>query len=97
MGQKAKNDTMLVICPGHNVIVSDPSDNHETNHSVLPLTQEQRNELTKWAQSRKLPAGDVLRARLILALGDGASYRNEYMSNWRHRRRVFISMPDDRR
>jgi transposase len=41
---------------------------------VLPITQEQRNELTKWAQSRTLPAGDVFRARLILALADGASY-----------------------
>ena len=41
---------------------------------MLPITQEQRNELTKWAQSRTLPAGDVFRARLILALADGASY-----------------------
>ena len=44
------------------------------NRSVLPITQEQRSELTKWAQSRTLPAGDVFRARLILALADGASY-----------------------
>jgi len=27
--------------------------------------------LTKWAQLRTLPAGDVFRARLILALADG--------------------------
>ena len=40
----------------------------------MPITQEQRNELTKWAQSRTLPAGDLFRARLILALADGASY-----------------------
>ena len=28
----------------------------------------------RWAQSRSLPAGDVFRARLILALGDGMTY-----------------------
>ena len=41
--------------------------------SVLPLTDEQREELTRWAQSRTLPAGDVFRARLVLALADGTS------------------------
>jgi transposase len=41
---------------------------------VLAITDEQRSELSKWAQSRTLPAGDVFRARLILALADGASY-----------------------
>ena len=41
---------------------------------MLPITDEQRSELTRWAQSRTLPAGDVFRARLILALADGASY-----------------------
>jgi transposase len=30
--------------------------------------------LCRWAQSRTLPAGDVFRARLILALADGLSY-----------------------
>src|SRR5579872_664468 len=44
------------------------------NQSVLPITDEQRSELKKGAQSRTLPAGDVFRARLILALADGASY-----------------------
>jgi transposase len=39
------------------------------------LSSEQREELERWAQSRALPAGDVFRARLILALADGLSYR----------------------
>ena len=41
---------------------------------MLPLTDEQRNALTSWAQSRTLPAGDVFRARLILALAEGRTY-----------------------
>jgi transposase len=41
---------------------------------LLSLTTEQRDELRRWAQSRTLPAGDVFRARLILALADGATY-----------------------
>jgi transposase len=41
---------------------------------LLSLTSEQREELMRWAQSRSLPAGDVFRARLILALGDGMTY-----------------------
>jgi len=45
------------------------------NRNLLKLTDEQRQELRRWAQSRTLPAGDVFRARLILALGTGASYR----------------------
>lgn len=31
---------------------------------------EQREELKRWAHSRSLPAGDVFRARLIVALAD---------------------------
>ena len=45
------------------------------NRNLLKLTDEQRHELRRWAQSRTLPAGDVFRARLILALGNGTSYR----------------------
>lgn len=45
------------------------------NQWVLAITEEQRRELSKWAQSRTLPAGDVFRARLILALADGENYR----------------------
>jgi transposase len=41
---------------------------------ALAVTDEQRNELSKWAASRTLPAGDVFRARLILALADGWTY-----------------------
>ncbi len=39
------------------------------------MNGEQRDELESWAQSRTLPAGEVFRARLILALADGMSYR----------------------
>ena len=42
--------------------------------SLLILSNDEREELTRWAQSRTLPAGDVFRARLILALADGLSY-----------------------
>jgi transposase len=41
---------------------------------LICLTDEQREELKEWAQSRTLPAGDVFRARLILALAEGWSY-----------------------
>jgi hypothetical protein len=41
---------------------------------VFELSREQREELTRWAQSRTLPAGDVFRARLILALAEGKSW-----------------------
>ena len=38
------------------------------------LTEQEREELRGWAHSRTLPAGDVFRARLILALADGKTY-----------------------
>lgn len=38
------------------------------------LTEQEREELTRWAQSRTFPAGDVFRARLILALAEGETY-----------------------
>ena len=41
---------------------------------MLAITDEQRSELTTCSQSRTLPAGDVFRARLILALAAGDSY-----------------------
>ena len=44
------------------------------DRKLLSLTEEQREELTRWAQSRSLPAGDVFKARLILALADGMTY-----------------------
>jgi transposase len=46
------------------------------NRGLLSISKEQREELGRWAQSRALPAGDVFRARLILALADGLSYRD---------------------
>ncbi len=46
------------------------------NRKLLKLTAEERRELQRWAQSRTLPAGDVFRARLILALADGESHRS---------------------
>jgi transposase len=45
------------------------------NRGLLSISKEQREELGRWAQSRALAAGDVFRARLILALADGLSYR----------------------
>jgi transposase len=44
------------------------------NQAVFSVTDEQRIELTRWAQSRTLPAGDVFRSRLILALAEGQTY-----------------------
>ena len=38
------------------------------------LSNDQREELTRLAQSRTLPAGDVFRAPLMLALADGKSW-----------------------
>src|SRR5262245_46154796 len=46
------------------------------NRNLLWVTDEQREELERWAQSRTLPASDVFRARLILALADGFTYRD---------------------
>jgi hypothetical protein len=43
--------------------------------NLLTLSNDEREELTRWAQLRTLPAGDVFRARLILALADRLSYR----------------------
>jgi transposase len=45
------------------------------NGDWLEMNAEQREELERWAQSRTLPAGDVYRARLILALAERRSYR----------------------
>jgi transposase len=45
------------------------------NQGLFELSDEQREELRGWAQSRSLPAGYVFRARLILALADGLTYR----------------------
>jgi len=42
---------------------------------LLELTAEEKLDLERWAQSRTLPPGDVFRARLILELAEGKSYR----------------------
>jgi len=41
----------------------------------LLLTKDQQTQLTSIAQSRSLPAGYVFRAKLVLMLADGASFR----------------------
>jgi len=41
----------------------------------LILTEEERRELKQMTQSRTLPAGDVMRARMLLLLADGAPYQ----------------------
>src|SRR5215469_8030457 len=50
------------------------------NRNLLTSTPEEKRELERWAQSRTLPAGDVFRARLILALAAGKSYREKEKS-----------------
>jgi transposase len=42
--------------------------------AVIELSADEREELKSWSKSRTLPAGDVFKARLILALADGKSY-----------------------
>src|SRR6266481_1324477 len=41
----------------------------------LVLTEDERRELQQMTQSRTLPAGDVMRSRMVLLLSDGASYQ----------------------
>jgi transposase len=41
----------------------------------LVLTEEERKELQQMTQSRTLPAGDVMRSRMILLLADGVAYQ----------------------
>jgi hypothetical protein len=45
------------------------------NRGLLQMSAEQRQELDRWAQSRTLPSCDVFRARIVLALAEGLSYR----------------------
>jgi transposase len=42
---------------------------------LLELTETEREELSKSSSSRRLPAGDVFRAKLILALADGMTWQ----------------------
>jgi transposase len=41
----------------------------------LVLTEEERQELQQMTQSRMLPAGDVMRSRMVLLLADGVAYQ----------------------
>src|ERR1700719_354207 len=41
----------------------------------LVLTEQERQELQQMTQSRMLPAGDVMRSRMILLLADGVAYQ----------------------
>src|SRR5258705_7197854 len=41
----------------------------------LVVTEEERRELQQMTQSRTLPAGDVMRSRMILLLADGVAYQ----------------------
>ena len=61
---------------------------------MLDIGDEQRNELSRRAASRTLPAGDVFSARLILALAGGQTYHQTMtslqtpaptISRWKHR------------
>ena len=45
------------------------------NAEPLILTEAERRELRQMTQSRMLPAGDVMRSRMILLLADGVSYQ----------------------
>lgn len=62
--------------------------------SMLSLSPEERRELTSRARSQTLRSGDVRKARLILMLADGRSYRQiqtaldcdpGYISRWKRR------------
>src|SRR6202021_1437 len=41
----------------------------------LVVTDQEREELQQMTQSRTLPAGDVMRSRMILLLADGVAYQ----------------------
>jgi hypothetical protein len=41
----------------------------------LVLTEAERGELQQMTQSRSLPAGEVMRSRMILLLAEGVSYQ----------------------
>jgi hypothetical protein len=43
-------------CPSRKIIDSDPCDSYETKSEMLSVTEEQRSELSKWVESRVVPA-----------------------------------------
>ena len=42
---------------------------------ALVVTEQEREELQQMTQARTLPAGDVMRSRMILLLADGVAYQ----------------------
>ena len=71
----------LIVIPTHSSGLS--QNNHYQTVSIkavmasgseILLTQQQHSDLSSIAQSRSLPAGFVFRAKLILMLGEGASF-----------------------
>jgi hypothetical protein len=44
--------------------------------AVIELNEQVREELVRWSSSRQLSAGDVFKAKLILALADGCNLSN---------------------
>src|ERR1700685_962109 len=42
---------------------------------LLVVTEQEQEELQQMTQSQMLPAGDVMRARMILLLDDGVAYQ----------------------
>src|SRR5881392_1479126 len=62
--------------------------------SVLSLTKEERRALVSLTRSRVSPAADVKRARLMIMLDDGLSWKSiskqlpcspDYINRWRRR------------
>ena len=41
----------------------------------IALSEEEKTELEQMTQSRTLPAGDVMKARMVLLLAKGTSYQ----------------------
>ncbi len=50
------------------------------NQAVLAITDEQRSELSKWAQSRTLPAGDVFSRSADFGIGRGRELSADHLT-----------------
>jgi hypothetical protein len=66
-------DADVACCPSHNVIDPDSSYHLKTELEGVVFDRG-ATELIKWAASRTLPAGDVFREQLILALAEGQTH-----------------------
>src|SRR5450755_2543798 len=60
----------------------------------IVLTEQERQELQQMTQSRTLPAGDVMRSRMVLLLAEGVAYQKiqdlldttaPTIARWKHR------------